>query len=230
MSSTTQPERAVRLKPDRHCYVLPAGEGYSCLGYNNARDHANQIAQLMKRPELAFAEGDYAALAGYDRYRAAVAAWGRSRYSLRTYFDPGTVPKVRKILEAYRRSRNTLRLVLGNSNTGTAWLEEHDVVGTIGRSTGWLKVPLLIHPGEHGGSAILTANILCIIDWRSGDTVYRHPAYLIPNLLIQPTGEETLPWCVTHQGADVARFHDIGKAGAYVAFMRGATIEPREFH
>lgn len=232
MSHTTSPnrERAVHLNPDQHCYVIPAGDGCSCLGYNEARDHADQIARLMERPELAFGADDYATLAGYSKYSEAIAAWGRSSYSVRTYFDPHTDPKVQEVLEAYRRSRRMLRLILGNPATGVTWLEEHDVVGTIGRSTGWLKTPLLIQPGEDGGPAILTANLLCIIDWGSGATAYRHPVYHVPDLLIRPTDGGDLSWCVTHQGVDVARFGDIGKAGAYVAFMRGLVIEPRIFH
>ncbi|MCE4369714.1 hypothetical protein [Xanthomonas hortorum] len=231
MSNTTSPspDPAIRLNPDQHCYVIPAGDGYSCLGYNNARDHANQIARAMKRPELAFCADDYATAAGYDKYCAAIAAWGRSRYGQRTYFDPDTDPSVRKILEHYRRSGETVRLILGNPQTGMCWLSEHDVVGTIGRSTGWLKVPLLVQPGDSGGHAILTANVLNIVDWNSGVSVYRHAAYLAPELLIRPTGEEGMSWRVQHQGVDVARFDDIGKAGAYVAFMRGLSIEPRAF-
>lgn len=229
MQSSTASDRPIRLNPDQHCYVIPEGDGYSCLGYNNARDHANQIARLMERADLTFSAEDYTTLAGYEKYRNAIAAWGRSRYSAQTYFDPGTEPKVRRVLEACRQTHCQVRLVLGNPQTGLSWLDEHDVVGTIGRSTGWLKVPLLVSPGENGGGAILTANVLCIVDWQSGTVLYRHPVYHAPDLLIQPTSDTGLCWRVLHQGIDIARFDDIGKAGAYVAFMRGATIEPRVF-
>jgi hypothetical protein len=37
------------------------------------------------------------------------------------------------------------------------------------------------------------------------------------------------PWNVTHQDRTIAKFDDIGKAGAYIDFMRGASIEPRIF-
>lgn len=220
----------VRLDPDRHQYVIRAGDdGYSCLGYNNARDHANQIAQLMQQPELAFSGDDYATLAGYRKYQAAVAAWGRSPFRSRTYFDPHTEPAVRRVLESCRLAGTPVRLILGNPRTGQSWLDEHDIVGTIGRSSGWLKVPLLVPQGEHGGGAILTAHVLGIVDWSSGKMFYRHPDYRTPDLLIQPTEDKRLPWRILHQGIDIARFDDIGKAGAYVAFMRGATVEPRTF-
>ena len=230
LSSAPSSQPPVRLDPDQHQYVIRAGDdGYSCLGYNNARDHANQIAHLMNRPELAFSDDDYATLAGYEKYQAAVAAWERSPFGARTYFDPHTDPSVRRVLETCRLARTPVRLILGNPRTGQSWLEEHDVVGTIGRSTGWLKVPLLVPQGEASGSAIQTANVLGIVDWTSGKMLYRHPSYLVPDLLIQQTDDRRLPWRVLYQGMDIARFDDIGKAGAYVAFMRGATVEPRIF-
>ncbi len=224
---STQP--AIRLSPDQHQYVIREDDGYSCLGYNNARDHANQIAHLMNRPELAFSVDDYATLAGYEKYQAAVAAWGRSPFSDRTYFDPHTEPVVRRVLESCRLAGAPVRLILGNPRTGQSWLDEHDVVGRIGRSTEWLKVPLLVPHGEDGGGAILTASVLGVVDWASGKVLYRYPNYLVPELLIEATDDKRLPWRVLHQGIDVARFDDIGKAGAYVAFMRGATVEPRIF-
>lgn len=63
------------------------------------------------------------------------------------------------------------------------------------------------------------------------DSLWPRPCNRIrtPDLLIQPTEDKRLPWRILHQGIDIARFDDIGKAGAYVAFMRGATVEPRTF-
>jgi hypothetical protein len=146
-----------------------------------------------------------------------------------TYFDPGTHPEVVKVLEAGRKTRRQVRLVYGDTRSGQTWFDEFDVVGRIGRSTGWLKVPLLIEPGEAGGGAILTACLLCIIDWQSGAALYTHPSYQVPDLRLVPTGDSSHPWGVEHQRDELARFGDIGKASAYLAFMRGETIEPRVF-
>ena len=103
------------------------------------------------------------------------------------------------------------------------------MVGTIGRSAGSLKVPLLIQVGESGGGAILTACVLAVIDWQSGRWLFRHAAHKHLDLDIRATGAATRPWVVSRSQQAVARFQDIGKAGAYVAFMRGETIEPRVF-
>jgi len=220
----------VTLNTEQGLYVIPCGDGYTCLGFDNARDHAGQIAARLEQPLLAFGPGDHGSLAGYDKYHAAVDAWDRSRLTQQTYFDPGTDPKAARALEICRRDGRKVRLVLGDTATGQSWLEEHDVVGRIGRSTGTLKVPLLIEPGADGGVAILTNRLLRLINWESGKDLYRHPAYRTPDLSIRRSQEEPdLPWQVLRDGSVEACFSDIGKAGGYLAFMCGETVEPRVF-
>lgn len=170
-------------------YVVDCCVGYSCLGFATARDHANQIAHKLGRPDLAFAEDDYATIAGYEKYCNAVEAWSRSPLTRTTYFDPGTDAKAAKILECCRTHERKVRLIIGDTRTGEPWLEEHDVVGRISRST----------------------------------------AYREADLSIQPSGNADRPWDVLRRSEVVASFGDIGQASAYLAFMRGATIEPRLF-
>lgn len=219
----------VTLNPEQRLYVIAFDGGVSCLGFDNARAHANQIAERLGQPSLAFSASDHAELTGYAKYLWATQAWSQSALSRQTYFDPGTPPEVALALESCRKAGDKVRLVLGDTTTGESWLDEYDVVGTIGRSTGSLKVPLLVEDGEDGGGAILTACVLCIIDWRSGRTRYRHPAYQAPELGIKPTHDAAHPWAVLQRDKEVARFRDIGKAGAYLAFMRGESVEPRIF-
>ena len=219
----------VTLNIEQKLYVIATDYGYSCFGFDNARDHANQIAQRLNRADLFFTPNDYAALAGYKKYEDAVSAWSRSALTRQTYFDPGTDPKAAAVLESRRRTGDKVRLVLGNTLTGEPWLNEYDVVGKIGRSGGSLKVPLLVEEGESGGGTILTACVLNIIDWKSGRTLYRHSAYREPDLSLQPSDTPERPWAVIHLNEVIAQFKDMGKACAYIAFMRGETIEPRIF-
>ena len=219
----------ISINAEQQLYVIDSGEGYTCFYFANARDHANLIAHRLGRADLAFANGDYATLAGYDKYCHAVEAWSQSPLMRTTYFDPGTDAQVAKVLESSRTRERKVRLVLGDTRSGEPWLEEHDVVGRIGRSTGTLKVPLLIEAGEHGGSAILCACLLAIVDWTSGDFLYRHDAYREADLTIKPSANAERPWDVLRHEEIVASFRDIGQAGAYLAFMRGATIEPHIF-
>lgn len=219
----------VTLNLEQKLYIIACGDGYSCFGFDNARDHTNQIAERLGQPELAFAPGDNGTLDGYRKHGHAVQAWARSDLSLRTYFDPCTSLELAKVLEGCRKSKRKVRLVLGDTATGEVWLDEYDVVGTIGRSAGSLKMPLLIEDWESGGGAILTACVLAVIDWQSGRWLFRHTAHKHPDLDIRATGDVTRPWGVSRSQQAVARFQDIGKAGAYVAFMRGETVEPRVF-
>ena len=220
----------VTLNAEQRLYIIPCADGYSCLGFDSARDHADQIAARLNQPHLAFAAGDHGSLDGYAKYLAAVDAWARSPLTRQTYFDPGTDPTAARALERARRNGRKVRLVLGDTDTGQCWLDEHDVAGRIGRSTGTLKVALLIEPGEDGGAAILTECLLRVIDWDSGHDLYRHPAYRMPGLTIQRTPEPTdRPWQVLHDGFVAACFADIGKAGGYLAFMCGESVEPRIF-
>jgi len=224
-----RPTPQVTINTEQKLYVIATGDGYSCFGFDNARDHANQIAQRLRRADLSFTLNDYAALAGYRKYEEAVSAWSQSALTKQTYFDPGTDPKAAAVLESRRQTGNKVRLVLGDTRNGEPWLSEYDVVGKIGRSGGSLKVPLLVEEGESGGGAILTACVLHIIDWKSGRTLYRHPTYREPDLSLQPSDTPERPWAVIHLNEVIARFSDISKACAYIAFMRGETIEPRVF-
>lgn len=220
----------VTLNSELRLYVIPCGDGYSCLGFDNARDHANQIASRLDQPLLGFSPGDHGSLAGYAKYCAATDAWGRSPLTRQTYFDPGTDPKAARALETCRRDGRKVRLMQGDTATGLPWLDEHDVLGRIGRSTGTLKVPLLIEAGADGGVAILTNCLLRLIDWETGRDLYRHPAYRTPSLTIRRAdGETDRPWHVLHDDTVMACFTDVGKAGAYLAFMCGETVESRIF-
>jgi hypothetical protein len=224
-----RPARQITLNTEQKLYVIATTTGCSCFGFDNARDHAHQIAERLGRADLAFADIDYAALSGYQKYEEAVLAWSRSAQSKQTYFDPGTERKAATVLESCRQTGNKVRLVLGNTVTGEPWLNEHDVVGKIGRSSGHLKVPLLMEDGESYCGAILTVCLLAIIDWTSGRTLYRHAAYRETDLSLKPTDNPDRPWAVLHLNEVIAQFKDVGKACAYLAFMRGETIEERIF-
>jgi len=219
----------ITLDPQRGHYVLHHAEGVSCFGFDNARDQTNQIAERLKRPDLRFADSDHGAESGYRKYRQAVDAWSTSALRERTYFDPGTHPRAQRALEACRQSGTMVRLILGDTVTGESWFDEHDVVGRIGRSCGKLKVPLLVPPGEDGGPAILTACLLAVIEWQSGKALFRHPLYREPELGLFPGPDAKYPWCVRHRDKTLACFDNLTKAAAYLAFMRGVTIEPRVF-
>jgi hypothetical protein len=211
-------------------YVLSDEGGHSQFGFENARDHTAQIAQLLGDPSLAFTEADFGQLSGYACYQRACEAWAASPLSKQTYFAPGTDPKVAKVLERCRKTGATVRVFSGDPKTGTDWLEEFDVVGTIGRSRGSQKIPLLLAAGESYGAAILTACIVRMVDWETGRDMYRHPLYQVPEFELVTGDDRKLPFAVLHEGAVHARFASKPAAMAFIAFLSGLSIEPRVFN
>lgn len=80
-----------------------------------------------------------------------------------TFYHSETSDKVIKILETCRQNGTRIILDYGDVKTGESWGEMYDITGTIGRSTGKIKVPLLIHNKRSiGGGAILDHCIIGI--------------------------------------------------------------------
>ena len=93
-----------------------------------------------------------------------------------TSYDTRTPHEVVRILEDARSNRTRLKLHFGDAESGVDWLEEHEIHGLIGRSTGVVKVSLLLaNRRSTGGGAILDH---CIVRIRVGhSTIYQHPNY-----------------------------------------------------
>jgi hypothetical protein len=212
----------ISINAQQKLFVLKTHDGFTCFGFNNARDHAALIAKTLHRSDLDPSDGEYGTEAAYRKYEAACSAWASSVFSRRTFFMPGTPDKVAKVLERYRRTRAPVRLFLGDTQTGRDWCEENDVVGTIGRSTGSMKVPLLLPFGDCFGGAILTASVIRIMDVESNKDVWRTGSYQLPDLQIQPCKDSPgYAWEVVRDAQVQARFKQIIDAGEYVAFLQG---------
>src|ERR1039457_5780938 len=66
------------------------------------------------------------------------------------------------LVNAYTMDKR-IRLFYGDIETGKCWNEENDVIGYIGRSTGSIRIPLMIHnKNSSGGSGILEHCIIGI--------------------------------------------------------------------
>jgi hypothetical protein len=101
-----------------------------------------------------------------------------------TAYHEKTPDAIVKILEDARISnRNTrLRICFGDYSDGRDWGEVNDTTGYIGRSTGSIKIPLLIAKlNSSGGPGLLDHCIVRIESKAHGDKsyseVYRHPQY-----------------------------------------------------
>lgn len=133
-----------------------------------------------------------------------------------THYNEATNEAVRKTLEGLISSRSRVRIFLGNTETGHAWPEEHNVTGFIGRSTGTKKVPLLIYNSRsYGGPAILDHCVVAIYR-TDGYCLYRHPHFTVGTW--EHGSEETE---VLHNGIVHARFKTFKQADNYIKFMKG---------
>jgi len=96
-----------------------------------------------------------------------------------TYYNIETPDEVIKVIQTAKDGNVRIVLDYGDIKTGKSWGEQYDITGYVGRSTGEVKIPLLIHNTRSmGGGAILTHCIIKIV--RSNDkkrVLYQHPSY-----------------------------------------------------
>lgn len=130
-----------------------------------------------------------------------------------------TSSRVATLLNNLSMSQQRIRLVYGETTTGKDWLEEYDVIGIIGRSTGAKQIPLLIKNSRSiGGGSILDHCILKIVDVKSKRVLYQHEKYITPSFeigFLAITGQ----YSVTVDGKVQANFKTEKQAQNYVDFM-----------
>lgn len=134
-------------------------------------------------------------------------------------FDAGTNDTVKAKLTSLHKTRDRVRIVYGDPITGKDWLEEYDVMGRIGRSTGQKPIALLVNNERSmGGGAILTANILKIVLVDNKKVLYQHEKYEEPVFeigFLSITGQ----YSVSVGGKVQANFKTQEAATKYIDFM-----------
>ena len=95
-----------------------------------------------------------------------------------TCYHSETTEQMIFLLETLKANQTRVRFHWGDVKTGKDWGDIYDVKGTIGRSTGTIKIPLLIHNSRSmGGGGILDDCIVKITATRGGRVIYQHPKY-----------------------------------------------------
>lgn len=90
-----------------------------------------------------------------------------------TSYDERTPDEVIRILERSRKEKLRLRLFYGDTETGKVWEDATPNRGHIGRSTGDIKIPLLVRTSRSaGGEAVLDHCIVKITESRGGNQLY----------------------------------------------------------
>jgi hypothetical protein len=140
-----------------------------------------------------------------------------------TTYNEQTPQQVINWLETSRERGQRIRIFYGDTKTGRDWLEEYGTIGTVSRSTGSIKIPLLVaNKRSIGGASILENNIVRITTKDSAGIikdVYKHSEYHTPEFKIHDYGET---FSVYADGrAHAAGFTSKEQAARYVCFMKG---------
>jgi len=141
-------------------------------------------------------------------------------------FNENTCETVKTVLTDCYNKQCRIRIWYGDVNTGLSWLDEYDMMGTIGRSTGQQKIPLLIkNSRSSGGGGILCHCIIRIDIISPRRTIYEHPLFYVPTLEVYPNLDEDTktkyPFIVLKYGTIQARFKSRTSAYNYIDFMNG---------
>ena len=131
------------------------------------------------------------------------------------------------ILRAYKY-KFRIRVFYGDIHTGRSWNEEYDVMGTIGRTTGNIKIPILVHNKRSwGGGALLLSSIIRIDDIEDKRTLWKLPNFHVEKMTIEKSGAyKDYPFSVMQtqdNGAisNVANFKTEIQAKKWIDFMEG---------
>ena len=226
-------------------FVISNGGGVSCFGFDNCYRDAVAMAERMNALKSVNNGVEFVApttdmigtIVCYEAYQGLLGHFATHPVSKRTWYTPGTPQKVKSILEDAMKDKSTvLRVFYGDHETGRDWGEENDTIGYIGRSTGCMKIPLLLEPLRDGsdlgracgGGALLDACIVRIINWNTGEEVYRTKNYQFPVYSITEAAAELAVKGYTtsalRDGQCHANFKRHEEALEYVAFMQGFRI------
>jgi len=92
-----------------------------------------------------------------------------------TSYDIRTDNKVIEVLENCRENKIRIVLDYGGVKTGISWNEIYDITGKLGRSTGNVKIPILLHNSRSiGGGGILDHCIIGIKESNGGKVLYSY--------------------------------------------------------
>ncbi len=115
-------QKPVTLNADQRLFVIPEGDGYSCLGFDVCHEWTTKITVELNRADLAPVESERGTLAGYARYRQASEAARVSGRRLSCMLTPQLVGLEGKRVEVVDCDGEKRRFWVGKS---TGWLPIH---------------------------------------------------------------------------------------------------------
>lgn len=136
-------------------------------------------------------------------------------------FSDNTNDRVKQVLTSCYNRKNRIRIVYGDVTTGESYLDEYEILGYVGKSTGTKPVALLINNSRSfGGGSILTDIILKIVDTQTKQVLFQHKNYVMPVLTKKISSHSNYLYDVIYNGELVARFKTEKQANNYIDFMQ----------
>jgi len=137
-----------------------------------------------------------------------------------TCYHEKTPDNIVGILERARISGNRIRVFYGDTITGRCWMDEFDTIGRVGRSTGDIKIPLLIKNRRSlAGGALLDDCIVKIVSGYS--TLYQHHNFNLPDISVVQSHVPGYMYGVDFDYSRQVNFPTKAQAERYVSFMKG---------
>jgi hypothetical protein len=133
-----------------------------------------------------------------------------------THYNEGTDMKVIEILESARKNDIRIRIFSGDTETGQEWLEEYNIMGYVGRTTG-RHSPILVHNKRSFGGGLISIDCILKITINK-QVVYQHPNYKPLELKVY---KHNTPSEYPYGVNDHANFKTQAEAERWVEFMMG---------
>lgn len=107
------------------------------------------------------------------------------------FFEEGTDEQVANVVNRMYQTKKRYKVYFGCVDTGKVYAEEYDTIGTVGKSTGQIKIPLMItRKGNMGGGALLPSLIVAVREMDTNYFIYKHSKFVEPTVEIK---ENTSP-------------------------------------
>lgn len=214
----------VKINQSQGLFVIPLnGGGFSTRGFDSLYYETLELAKRLGSA-VSVRENEKGTIKQFQQNRELIGS-AKSRGGFEeTWFDPRTPQGVQQALESARKGQRAIRVFYGDVVTGESWLEENDVVGYVGRSSGIMKIPLmLVGARSDGGGALLDHCIVRVVEANSRKELYRHPRFHLPKMEITNDLDyaEGYPFQVRAKGQVHAAFKSHIKAQYWIAFMHG---------
>lgn len=213
-------ESGVSINEKQSLFSIKNGDGYTTMGFQHVYDTLNALIKRGNLKDFEVKESEIGTIQQYNQYTEAFGKYAKLNRNT-TWHSPNALPAVKKIIDEYMHIDIPLRIFYGDVETGRDFLEECDVIGKIGRSTGVFKTPILVTKDGYGGPALLEDIIIKIMRADTGQVLWTHKNYQKPTFDIQK--KESMHEVYVN-GSLQASFKNVEEAANFISFLSGNSM------